>query len=102
MYDHSYSDFFQQECFFVVEKFFDPKSCHSVCRNLQNLDPNNVHLVNEFRSTYLFGSDRTTYEYLGLTYLQKASLFLPIINSMKCLSLLQVLSHLLGVDDIFC
>ena len=92
---------FHSNGFLLIKNFFDPDLCIRVCSALDVLDHSFVDSVPLSRSTYIDTPDSFTSQYLGLTYLQKASLFIPELSSFKNLPLLAFSATLLGVRDAF-
>lgn len=92
---------FNNNGYLLIKNFFDPDSCLSICKAIETLDPSPIKSISSSRSTFIECQDQSCVEYSGLTYLQKASLFVPEINGLKSLQLLEFSAALLGVDDVF-
>ena len=93
--------YFEKNGYLHVKNFFTPDSCLSICKALESLDPSRVKDVYSSRSTYINESNSFELQYSGLTYLQKASIFIPEICAIKSLPLLQFSAQLLGITDAF-
>lgn len=98
-YDHRLD--FDSNGYLLVKNFFDPVSCAEVCAALEALESSSVLSVASSKSTYIEAPDKRNLQYLGLTYLQKASLFIPQLSPFKNLPLLAFSAGLLRVSDAF-
>ena len=92
---------FEKNGYLHVKNFFDPDSCLAICKVMDSLDPSIVKAVSSSRSTFIDFDDQTGLYYSGLTYLQKASFFIPEVCTIKNLPLLNFSAKLLGIDDAF-
>ena len=92
---------FEKNGYLHIKNFFSPDSCSKICKVLELLDPTSVQAISSSRSTFFKSSDSLDPWCSGLTYLQKASLFIPEICGIKNLPLLLFSSMLLGVNDVF-
>ena len=92
---------FKKNGYLHVKNFFDPDSCLAICRGMESLDPTIVKAFSLSKSTFIEPSDQKGEPYSGLTYLQKASFFIPEVCGAKNLPLLNFSAKLLEVNDAF-
>ena len=92
---------FNAEGYVLIRNFVDKELCSNICKSLESLGPSQTINVTGSRSTYITSKQNQPLQYSGLTYLQKASVFIEDINRIKNLELLMYASTLLGVDDGF-
>ena len=92
---------FEMNGYLQVKNFFDPDCCLAICKALESLDPSTVEDVSSSRSTFIEPFDQKEVQYSGLTYLQKASIFIPEVCGIKNLPLLNFSAKLLGINDAF-
>ena len=92
---------FQKNGYLHVKNFFSPDDCLSICHYMESLDPSIIKSFPSSRSTFLQNNDKAYMQYSGLTYLQKASFFIPDICKIKNLSLLRFSADLLDISDAF-